>query len=81
MAGIQNVQVLHRGYRVGWHRQGRTEEGLHRADLLRTASQEANAENDSDLKAEQEKRRCEEALANANGIRVLQSILPLSPFG
>jgi hypothetical protein len=34
---------------------------------------------DASFKAEQEKRRCEEALANATGIRVLQSIVAAVP--
>ena len=44
MAGVQDVQVHHRGHRFGRHRQGRTRKSLHRADLPRIPSEEANVE-------------------------------------
>ena len=44
VAGVQDVQVHHRSHRVGRHRQGRIAEGLHRANLPGTPSQEADAE-------------------------------------
>ena len=43
MAGVQDAQAHHRCHRVGWHRQGRTAEGLHRANPG-TSSQGADAE-------------------------------------
>ena len=79
MARVQDVQVHHRGHRVGRDRQGRTAEGLHRADLPRSPPKKQMPKADASFKAEQEKRRREEALANATGIRVLQSIIAAVP--
>jgi hypothetical protein len=51
VARIQDVQVHHRGYRFRRYRQGRTKEGLHRADLPGTSSEKADSEGGCQLQS------------------------------
>ena len=52
---------------------------MHGAELPDSPSEKQTPKADARFKAEQEKRRREEALANATGIRVLQSIVAAVP--
>ena len=80
VAGVQDVQVHHRGHR---RRTASTRANCGRFAPSRparfTIPKKQTPKADASFKAEQEKRRREEALANATGIRVLQSIVAAVP--
>jgi ParB family transcriptional regulator, chromosome partitioning protein len=79
VAGVQDLQVRHRGHRCGWHRQGELRKVCTEPDCPVHHPKKQLSKVDASLKAEQESRRREEALANATGIRVLQTIVVAVP--
>ena len=73
--------LLHRSYRFGRHRQGRTAQGLHGAKLPPGTSPKEAVQRRTipKWKADQEKQRKEAAIANTTGIRILAAITAAVP--
>jgi hypothetical protein len=75
------VQVRHRRHRHRRQRDRHRSQGVRKPGLPRASPEEGNgaSANDAQFKAEQEKRRREEAIANATGLRVLSAISAAVP--
>ncbi len=79
MAGVQDVQVYHRAIVCEGIDKGELRKVCTQADCPIHHPKKQPTKADASFKAEQDKNRRDEALANATGIRVLQTIVAAVP--
>ena len=80
LAGVPDLQIHDRGHRHRRHRERRDSQNLCRPRMPRPPSRRSSGQPETmRIKAEQEKQRREEAIANAVGLRVLSAIVAAVP--